>query len=301
MDLDATFRPYVVAGFFLVILIVLPFRLKSQATREKLDRTQEGVPMMIGLRLAGLALWAGVIAFMIDPRVMAWSSIALPAEARWAGVGLTIVTAALLTWTLRSLGPNLTDTVVTRTAHALVTQGPYRWVRHPFYDCMALFMLAIALMTANWFVMVGGAVVFALLAIRSRTEEKKLLERFGAPYRASRAATGRFLPTLPVIFALWLLATASASASGREGEGLADAVRLIVLIVLAAFIASTGAGAVHGAFRSRQKGESILKGSGRGVLRGLAAFLVLAFVSIGGLTVLGIIWVAYSLVVTALQ
>ena len=49
MELDATFRPYVVAGFFLVILIALPFRLRSQATREKLDRTQEGVAMMIVL------------------------------------------------------------------------------------------------------------------------------------------------------------------------------------------------------------------------------------------------------------
>ena len=132
MNLDATFRPYVIAGFFLVILIALPFRIRSQATGEKLDRTQEGVAMMIVLRLGGLALWAGVIAFMIDPAWMAWSSIALPAGARWTGVGLTVLTAALLIWTLRSLGPNLTDTVVTRVSHTLVTRGPYRWVRHPF-------------------------------------------------------------------------------------------------------------------------------------------------------------------------
>jgi len=38
--------------------------------------------------------------------------------------------------------------------------------------------------------------MFALLAIRSRTEEQKLLERFGEPYRAYRAATGRFLPRM---------------------------------------------------------------------------------------------------------
>ncbi len=194
MNLDATFRPFVVAGFFLIILIALPFRLKSQATREKLDRTQEGVAMMIGLRLAGLALWTAVIAFMINPAWMAWASLPLPAAARWAGVGLTIVTAVLLTWTLRSLGPNLTDTVVTRAAHTLVTRGPYRWVRHPFYDCMALFIVSLALMMANWFVVVGGSVMLALLAIRSRTEEQKLLERFGEPYRTYRAATGRFLP-----------------------------------------------------------------------------------------------------------
>jgi protein-S-isoprenylcysteine O-methyltransferase Ste14 len=197
MTLDATFQPYVIAGFVLVVLIAAPFRIRSQATGEKLDRTQEGVPMMIVLRLGGLAVWAGVIAFMIDPALMAWSSIALPAGARWTGVGLTMVTAILLIWTLRSLGPNLTDTVVTRAAHTLVTRGPYRWVRHPFYDCMALFVLSIALMMANWFVMVSGALMFTLLAIRSSTEEEKLLERFGDPYRAYRASTGRFLPRLP--------------------------------------------------------------------------------------------------------
>ena len=196
MNLDATFRPFVIGGFFLVILIALPFRIRSQATGERLDRTQEGLAMMIVLRLGGLAVWAGVIAFIIDPAYMAWSSMPLPASARWTGVGLTAVTALLLIWTLRSLGPNLTDTVVTREAHTLVTRGPYRWVRHPFYDCMALFVVSIALMMANWFVIASGTLMFALLAIRSRTEEEKLLERFGEPYRAYRAATGGFLPRM---------------------------------------------------------------------------------------------------------
>jgi protein-S-isoprenylcysteine O-methyltransferase Ste14 len=194
MNLDAAFRPYVIAGFVLVILIALPFRIRSQATRERLDRTQEGLATMVVLRLGGLAVWAGVIAFMIDPALMAWSSFPLPPAARWSGVGLTMLTAALLTWTLGSLGPNLTDTVVTRAAHTLVTRGPYRWVRHPFYDCMALFVVSIALMMANWFVFTAGSAMFSLLAIRSRIEDQKLLERFGEPYRAYRAATGRFLP-----------------------------------------------------------------------------------------------------------
>jgi protein-S-isoprenylcysteine O-methyltransferase Ste14 len=196
MNLDTTFRPFVVAGFFLVIVIALPFRVRSQATGEKLDRAQEGIAMMIVLRLGGLAVWAGVIAFMINPALMAWSSIPLSAGARWAGAGLAIMTAGMLMWTLRSLGPNLTDTVVTREAHTLVTRGPYRWVRHPFYDCVAVFVVAISLMMANWFIIASGMLMFALLAIRSRTEEQKLLERFGEPYRAYRAATGRFLPRM---------------------------------------------------------------------------------------------------------
>jgi protein-S-isoprenylcysteine O-methyltransferase Ste14 len=194
MDLDATFRPLVAAGFVLIMLIGVPFRVRSQSTGETLDRRQEGVAMMIALRLGGFALWAGAIAFMISPASMSWASLPFPAWLRWMGAGIGAITPLLLLWTLRSLGPNLTDTVVTRQAHTLVTRGPYQWVRHPFYDCMALFTLSLGLMAANWFVLSAGVLVFSLLAVRSRTEEAKLLERFGEPYRAYRAATGRFVP-----------------------------------------------------------------------------------------------------------
>ena len=194
MNLDATFRPIVVVAFLTVIAIALPFRIKSQSTGESLDRTQEGIITMIVLRLFALVLWGSIIAFMIRPASMAWSSLPLTAPLRWSGAGLCVLTAALLIWTLRSLGKNLTDTVVTRQAHTLVTAGPYRWVRHPFYDCMFLFMLGTSLMMANWFVIVSGLIVFTILAARSRTEEEKLLERFGEPYRVYRATTGRFIP-----------------------------------------------------------------------------------------------------------
>jgi hypothetical protein len=39
VDLDATFYLFVVGGF-IIILIVLPYRLRSQATGDQLDRTQ---------------------------------------------------------------------------------------------------------------------------------------------------------------------------------------------------------------------------------------------------------------------
>jgi len=112
------------------------------------------------------------------------------------GVPVFALALGLLAWTLRSLGANLTDTVVTRRAHTLVTHGPYRWVRHPFYDAMALVILAIALIAANWFVLGAGVVVFALLATRATTEEGKLLARFGESYRLYHERTGRFLPRL---------------------------------------------------------------------------------------------------------
>ena len=137
---------------------------------------------------------AGLLAFLIDPSLMAWSSVPLPVPLRWAGVGLAVVAAALLIWTFRNLGKNLTDTVVTRKDHTLVTTGPYRWVRHPFYVSFALAVLANSLVTANWFLFVTGSVVFVLLVVRTRKEEDRLIERFGDDYREYMKRTGRFFP-----------------------------------------------------------------------------------------------------------
>ena len=196
MTADAAFRPYVIAIFVVVMMIALPFRIKSQSTGEKLDRLQEGLFILIALRLAGAVLWFSALAFMINPAWMAWASLPFASWIRWAGVAIGAVTPFLLAWTLSTLGPNLTDTVVTRQAHTLVTRGPYRWVRHPFYDCMALFVLSLGLIAANWFMLAAGIAVFALLAARTRIEEEKLLARFGDSYRAYLERTGRFVPRL---------------------------------------------------------------------------------------------------------
>ena len=98
--------------------------------------------------------------------------------------------------TFRSLGRNLTDTVVTRQQHTLVVDDPYRWIRHPLYDSAALLMLAMSLIAANWFLVVIGLVVFCLLVVRTRTEEANLMARFGSSYRTYIERTGRFLPRI---------------------------------------------------------------------------------------------------------
>jgi len=196
MDLDHTFRALMVGGFFVLLPIGLYYRLKSQVGGERLDRSHEGVFILATLRPLGLIYWAGMIAYMINPAWVAWSSMALPAWLRWTGAALAPLGAGLLVWTFRALGSNLTDTVVTRRSHTLVTQGPYRFVRHPFYDSVAVLGVATSLMMANWFVLLTGVLGFLLLAVRSRTEEDKLLARFGDSYRAYRYQTGRFLPKI---------------------------------------------------------------------------------------------------------
>lgn len=194
MTHDTIFRGVLIVVVAIVLPVGLYHRIKSEATREKLDRRQEGVFILATLRPIGILLLLSVISYMVNPRLMAWSSLSLPPWLRWLGAVIAFGAAGLLTWTFRSIGTNITDTVVTRHHHVLVTHGPYQWVRHPFYGCVGLFVLGIGVMAANWFILLAGAVLCSLFVVRTRKEEENLVARFGDDYRGYMERTGRFFP-----------------------------------------------------------------------------------------------------------
>jgi len=193
---DRVFRDVLLAILLVLFPIGAYHRVRSQATRERLDRRQEGVFMLATLRPAGLVFFVGLLAFLISPASMAWASLPLPEAVRWLGVAICVSAGVLTTWTFHRLGRNLTDTVVTRRDHTLVTHGPYRWIRHPFYASAALLALGISLIAASGFLLAAGAVVLTLLVLRTRKEEELLVARFGDGYREYMTRTGRFLPRL---------------------------------------------------------------------------------------------------------
>jgi protein-S-isoprenylcysteine O-methyltransferase Ste14 len=190
---ENTYRAMLLAIFALLMPVGLYFRLRS-FTGERLSRSDEGLLIMVGLRLCGVGVWLGSLAYLIDPAWMAWSQVGLPGWLRMMGLPLGVVAVAWSIWMLRTLGPNLTDTVTVRAGASLVTGGPYRWVRHPMYVGVAFLVLAVSLITANVLLALAGTGVVALMVLRTSTEEAKLLERFGDAYREYAYRTGRFLP-----------------------------------------------------------------------------------------------------------
>jgi protein-S-isoprenylcysteine O-methyltransferase Ste14 len=193
MNHDDIFRLILVGIFVLFLPFALYHRIRSN-TGEKLDRWQEGTIILFGLRLGSLPWFLGSLAWMINPQWMAWSSVPLPIWLRWIGFVFIAVWVVLFACTFQTLGRNLTDTVVTRKDHSLVTTGPYRYVRHPFYLAFFLAFIGSSLVFANWFLLLAGMVPCGFLVARTRIEEEKLIEKFGDDYREYMSRTGRFWP-----------------------------------------------------------------------------------------------------------
>lgn len=83
-----------------------------------------------------------------------------------------------------------------QTGQSIVTEGPYRWVRHPLYSVGTVFWIALSLVLANWAILLMSVLIFVFIVRRTRIEEEKLIEAFGQRYDAYRTTTGRFMPRL---------------------------------------------------------------------------------------------------------
>ena len=106
---EHTFRALVILCVALCMPIGAYHRVKA-ATGETLSRRAEGLFILVALRLCGLAGVASLVAYMIDPSRMAWSSVALPTWLRWAGAGLGLLFAPRTgRETRREIGTRMSD------------------------------------------------------------------------------------------------------------------------------------------------------------------------------------------------
>lgn len=158
------------------------------------SRKGEGVLLFAAIRLCGLGMFVCLILILAAPKWIAFAAVDLTEPVRWIGAAMGLLNVIFLGWTLHTLGRNLTDTVATRKEHTLVTGGPYRYVRHPFYVALLIVVVGLSLLAGNWLLLMFGIATFVLLLIRAPIEERELEARFGEAYRNYRARTGAVFP-----------------------------------------------------------------------------------------------------------
>ena len=115
---------------------------------------------------------------------------------RLLGLALGLGGAAVLIWASASLGRFLVHEAVIRQDHALITNGPYRFVRHPIYSGYLALLLGSALGMLNiWLLLLWPLSLLGIL-IQAGSEERLLGATFGQAYRHYAGRTGQFVPRL---------------------------------------------------------------------------------------------------------
>ena len=186
-------------------------------------------PMAEALRLSSLALFAigPVVAAMallrrgIEPsplrsRIRSWRwyvpAILLPAEwllppilialrigemeAGWlplrvAGLTVGLAGAVLLAWSSVVLGRFMMHEAAVREDHALIRNGPYRFIRHPVYAGYLALLLGSGVASLNICLWLLWPISLIGILIQAASEEQLLRERFGQEYeRYARRTVG---------------------------------------------------------------------------------------------------------------
>ena len=190
MASETIFRAILLIGCITVLPLALRCRLRAR-TGENLDRRAEGWLILLTLRPLGAATMIGLLSYLINPRWMAWSSMPVPEWLRWLGAAIGGGAGVLLITAMHHLGPNLTDTVVTRNQHTLVTGGPYRYVRHPIYVGWLVLIWATPTMTVSHLLFALATTAYILSAIPM---EEKDLETLLPEYEDYKKTTPALIP-----------------------------------------------------------------------------------------------------------
>ena len=114
---------------------------------------------------------------------------------RWFGLLIMLFSLIFRFWSMRVLGEYYTRTLRVTDTQVIVSQGPYRVIRHPGYLGTIFVWLGFALALGNWIATIILAILlFSVYGYRIRSEEAMLMERFGNDYQAYCRQTWRLIP-----------------------------------------------------------------------------------------------------------
>jgi protein-S-isoprenylcysteine O-methyltransferase Ste14 len=186
---------------FFANLAWVRYSAREYTGKQPIDRTalHEKRLQIVGLALFAPLWFGGLVLYAILPSWIMFLSIPLPDWFRLIMVGVTALSISFTLWGYRTLGKNWVHAFepsmfLRRKREILVTSGPYHYVRHPIYLGAFTFIIAQALVAANWFLLLPALAVVTLFYMQIGKEEAMLISKFGDEYREYMERTPRFIP-----------------------------------------------------------------------------------------------------------
>lgn len=195
--MDILFRMISLVVLVSVFSISAYFRSKARNSGETVERRDEGWLALLIRMVGGFGFLSILLANIFFPNVLRFSEFSLPVGVKVVAALFAVSCIPLILWVFRSIGENISETVLIKPNHKLVKLGPYRWIRHPLYSSALLMLFTLGLMLEDWILLVitiAGVIIFRAIVIPA--EELRLIDRFGDDYRAYKKTTGALLPRI---------------------------------------------------------------------------------------------------------
>lgn len=187
-------RVAALAIIFSAASIAIHFK-QNQRRAAKPQRSRHE-PQWLSAVIATVAILLGIATILatLHPHPLSVASRTIQVIPVVSGSLLGILGCWLMYESLKHLDTNFSGTSGTYPNHRLVTTGPYRYIRHPYYSATALIIAGLSLLLTSGLILSLGALLLLSLALRSQAEEKELEQRFPEDFRTWKAATGKFVP-----------------------------------------------------------------------------------------------------------
>jgi protein-S-isoprenylcysteine O-methyltransferase Ste14 len=176
-----------------VVMVVIRAPHGRQSSRVNVARSYKGRLEAALLTFVWIAFFLPLI-WIVSP-VFSFADYALRLWPFSAGALCLVSGLWLFHRSHADLGKYWSITLELREEHQLITEGIYRYIRHPMYTALFLYSIGQALVIPNWVVGPSYLVTFGILfAFRLRAEETMMLEAFGDDYAEYMARTKRVVP-----------------------------------------------------------------------------------------------------------
>jgi protein-S-isoprenylcysteine O-methyltransferase Ste14 len=124
----------------------------------------------------------------------AWSFVPNPRVGGAIGLSMVLFGICFSIWARLQLGGNWSGMVTIKEGHTLIRRGPYAIVRHPIYTGLLIALLGVALIVGELRGLLGVGILFLSFWLKSRIEERFMLEQFGAEYRQYQQQVKGLIP-----------------------------------------------------------------------------------------------------------
>ena len=177
------------------VLILVPINPELLAERSRGIRQEgaKGWDKWVAVFAAGMGTMGSWLVASLDAR-FEWSA-SVPLALHIGGLIGSVLGWALFMW---AMGANAFFSEAVRIqeerGHIVITDGPYRYVRHPGYVGAILALLATPLLLGSWWALIPGGLAALLFVVRTALEDKTLQEELDGYAKYAQKVGYRLLP-----------------------------------------------------------------------------------------------------------